>query len=74
MSVITYNVLSALKRLALPAELLAARPKRLRFLVFHTAGRVLYHARQCICRLSRLAISRSDWLLALKQLPLPSTG
>jgi len=68
MSVITYNVLSALKRLALPEHLLTARPKRLRFLIFHTAGRVLYHARQCICRLSRLAMPRSDWLVALRQL------
>lgn len=44
MAVLTYNVMSALKRLALPPELLTARPKRLRFLVFHTAGRILHHA------------------------------
>ena len=31
LSVITHNVLTALKRLALPAEYLSARPKRLRF-------------------------------------------
>lgn len=74
LSVITYNVLSALKRLALPAELLTARPKRLRFLIFHTAGRVLYHARQCICRLSRLAMPRADWLLALRELSPARSG
>jgi hypothetical protein len=39
--VIAHNVLTALKRLALPAELLRARPKRLRFLIFNTAGRLV---------------------------------
>ena len=34
LAVISYNVLTALKRLALPADLLRARPKRLRFLIF----------------------------------------
>jgi len=38
LAVISYNVLTALKRLALPADLLSARPKRLRFLIFYTAG------------------------------------
>lgn len=71
MSVITYNVLSALKRLALPAELLAARPKRLRFLIFNTAGRVLHHARQCLCRLRRMALPKADWLEALRALGCP---
>jgi hypothetical protein len=40
LAVISYNVLTALKRLALPADLLSARPKRLRFLIFHTAPRL----------------------------------
>jgi hypothetical protein len=44
--VITHNVLTALKRLALPAELLRARPKRQRFLLFNTAGRLVQHARK----------------------------
>ena len=33
LAMITHNLLTALKRLALPAELLRARPKRLRFLI-----------------------------------------
>jgi hypothetical protein len=45
LAVLTHNVLTALKRLALPPELLAARPKRLRFLIFHTPGRIVHHAR-----------------------------
>lgn len=57
-AVLTYNVLSALKRLALPADMLRARPKRLRFRLFNTAGRVIHHARQRICRsVARIA----DW-------------
>jgi len=34
LAVIAYNVLTALKRLALPADLLTTRPKRLRFFDF----------------------------------------
>jgi hypothetical protein len=33
LAVLTCNVLTALKRLALPAKLLAARPKRMRFVM-----------------------------------------
>jgi len=44
LSLLTYNVLSALKSLALPASLSAARPKRLRFVVFTLAGRLVSHA------------------------------
>jgi len=48
LAILTHNVLTALKRLALPAELLAARPKRLRFLIFNTPGRVIHHARRVL--------------------------
>jgi len=40
------------KRLALPAELLTARPKRLRFPLFNTPGRLVHHARRLVLRLS----------------------
>jgi hypothetical protein len=52
LNVLTYNLLSALKRLALPGDLSEARPKRLRFLVFNTVGRVLRHARRTLVRLT----------------------
>lgn len=52
LAAISHNVLVALKRLALPAELLSARPKRLRFLFLHTAGRLIHHARKTVLRLS----------------------
>ena len=44
LAVIAHNAMSAMKRLALPAEMLTARPKRLRFLIFNTPGRVVRHA------------------------------
>ena len=55
LSLLTYNVLSALKSLALPAHLSAARPKRLRFAVFTLAGRILTHAGRLMLRISEEA-------------------
>ena len=40
LAVLTFNLLTALKRLALPPELLAARPKQLRFLIFTAPGKL----------------------------------
>jgi hypothetical protein len=37
----THNIFTALKRLDLPAELLTARPKRLRFLILNTPGELI---------------------------------
>src|SRR5664279_5920259 len=59
--VIAHNVLTALKRLALPAELLRARPKRLRFLIFNTAGRLVRHARSLVLRLAATAEELALW-------------
>ena len=70
MAVITYNVLTALKRLALPAELLTARPKRLRFPIFNTAGRLVHHARRMVLRLARTAGRLVEWLDAMRLLPI----
>lgn len=55
LSLLTYNVLSALKSLALPAALSAARPKRLRFAVFTLAGRLASHAGRLVLRISEAA-------------------
>jgi hypothetical protein len=54
LNVLTYNLLSALKRLTLPGDLWTARPKRLRFLLFNTVGKVISHARRTLLRLSGL--------------------
>jgi hypothetical protein len=70
LTVIAHNVMTALKRLALPAELLTARPKRLRFLIFNTPGRLVHHARRLILRLATTAARLAEWLEALKLLPL----
>ena len=71
LAVIAHNVMTALKRLALPAELLTARPKRLRFLIFNTAGRLVHHARRVVLRLATTAARLGEWLEALRLLPLP---
>jgi hypothetical protein len=72
LAVIAHNVLTALKWLALPAELLTARPKRLRFLIFNTPGRLVHHARRLLLRLAAVA----EWIAAyregLRLLPLPT--
>jgi DDE family transposase len=68
LAVITHNVLTALKRLALPAELLRARPKRLRFLIFNTAGRLVQHARQAVLRLAAQASRIATWREAMQLL------
>ena len=72
MAVIAYNVLTALKRLALPADLLTARPKRLRFLIFNTAGRLVHHARQTHLRVARAIERIAAWMEVIRLLPLPT--
>jgi len=72
LAVITHNLLTAMKRLALPAELLTARPKRLRFLIFNTAGRVVHHARSLVLRLARSAQQLIQWIEAFRLMPLPT--
>ena len=52
MNAMLYNLLSAFKRIALPKELHAIRPKRLRFLVLNTLGKVVCHARERLLRCS----------------------
>ncbi len=70
LAVIAHNVMTALKRLALPAELLTARPKRLRFLIFNTPGRLVHHARRLVLRLATTAERLAEWLEALRLLAL----
>ena len=72
LAVLTYNLLTALKRLALPPELLSARPKRLRFLIFNTPGKLVHHARRTLLRLGRSWQRFSNWQGALRLLPLPA--
>jgi len=70
LAVIAHNVLTALKWLALPPQLLTARPKRLRFLIFNTPGRLVHHARRLLLRLAALAQWIAAYREALQLLPL----
>ena len=63
LAVIAHNVLTALKRFALPAELATARPKRLRFLIFNVPGKLVHHARQLILRLA----ATRDWIATYRE-------
>ncbi|MBC8166770.1 MAG: IS1380 family transposase [Bryobacteraceae bacterium] len=74
LAIITHNVLSGLKRLALPPELLKARPKRLRFLIFTTPGRLVEHARRTTLRLMRSWNRFTNWLPAIRALPTPAVS
>lgn len=51
--VLTYNVLSAMKTLALDPEFADARPKRLRFAIFTIPARILSHARRIFARVAK---------------------
>lgn len=52
LSMMTYNVLSAMKSLALPTEMCDARPKRLRFSLFNVAGRIESRGGKVILRIA----------------------
>lgn len=70
LSLLTYNVLSALKSLALPPALSAARPKRLRFALFTLAGRLVTHAGQLVLRVSTAAEALAGLIAARTRLAL----
>lgn len=50
LNVLLYNLLSAFKRVGLPEEMHRARPKRLRFLLLNSVGKVVRHARETLLR------------------------
>jgi hypothetical protein len=68
LSLLTYNVLSALKSLALPSHLSAARPKRLRFTVFTLAGRLAAPAGRLLRRIGAEAERLAGLIAARGQL------
>jgi len=71
LAVITYNVLTAMKRLVLPPDLQTARPKRLRFLIFQQPGKLIHHARKTVLRLARTWNRFGNWKHAMEVLVLP---
>jgi hypothetical protein len=68
-AVLTHNVLTALKRIALPEPWLRARPKRLRFQIFCSPGKLVHHARQVLLKVGRLREQLAEWAAALRMLP-----
>lgn len=65
---LTYNVLSAMKTLALPPALADARPKRLRFSVFALPARILSHGRRLYARAASVFIANAELLAARARL------
>ena len=51
LNVLAYNLLSVLRRVALPKAFARARPKRLRFHLFAVAATLIRHARQTVARI-----------------------
>jgi hypothetical protein len=72
LATMAHNLMTALKRVALPAEMLRARPKRLRFLIFNIAGRLVHHARTMVLRLATTSEQIAVWLEALRLFPVPA--
>jgi hypothetical protein len=70
LAVISHNVLTALKRLALPPEVLTARPKRLRFLYLNIPGRLVHHARKLVLRLAIRVERLAACIEVLRLLPI----
>jgi hypothetical protein len=68
LAVLTHNVLTALKRIALPEPWLRARPKRLRFQIFLSPGKLVHHARQVLLKVGRVREQVAAWLEALRLL------
>lgn len=61
LAMLTFQVPTALKLLALLAALLAARPKRLWFIIFNTPSKPVRYARQLALRLTRSISRFSNW-------------
>jgi hypothetical protein len=64
LSLLTYNVLSAMKWLALPPSMEAARPKRMRLSLFSIAGRIVSHAGKLVLRIGRQAEALASLIAA----------
>ena len=68
--ILTANLIAALKLIALPLEWRPMRPKRLRFLLLHLAGRLVTHGRRIFLRLARDHPSTTVFVEARRKLAL----
>ena len=73
LAVISHNIMTALKRLAMKPEMLNARPKRLRFLYLCIPGKVVHHARKLLLRL-RMELERVRECFEILHLLRPLSG
>ena len=64
LSLLAYNVLTVLKRHALPERLRDARPKRLRFEVFSLPAVLTEHARQLTAQVAAAPLTVEELILA----------
>jgi hypothetical protein len=69
LALLTHNVLTGLKRIALKPEWLRARPKRLRFHFFYSPGKLIRHARRVVARVGRQLSELAEWSEAWALLP-----
>lgn len=65
---IAYNLLTLLKRRALPERLRLARPKRLRFEIFNVAARLAIHQSQLMAHLAASRARTEELVLARQRL------
>lgn len=68
LSMLTYNVLTVLRRVALPPRLLRARPNRLRYEVFTVPAEIHQHARQLRARLGIGELAAEEIIAARQHL------
>ena len=73
-ALLTYNVLSAMKQLALPPPMETARPKRLRFALFTLAARITSHAGSIVMKIGRSAEQLADFVATRSRLAQLSTA
>lgn len=68
LNLITYNVLSLLKRHALPERLRDAKPKRLRYELFSVAAKIRHHAHELTVRLAAPPLTVEELVAARRRL------
>jgi hypothetical protein len=68
LNLITYNVLSLLKRHALPERMRDAKPKRLRYELFSVAARIRHHAHELTARLAAPPLTVDEIVAARQRL------
>jgi len=68
LTMLTYNILSVLKRQCLPERLLDARPKRLRYEMFTIPAEIREHGRQTTARLGAPPLTVAELIAARRRL------